>query len=76
MNLAAAHALTLMGQPGSWAGCAGKPLRACPDGVLRQARAFFKGLEHKTARTKEQVEGIRLVLDDREAHNPQQRLAL
>lgn len=65
-----------MGKPESWDCYGGKPLRVVPDAMLRQARAFFKGLDRKSARTKEQVEGINLVLADREAHNPQQRLAL
>jgi hypothetical protein len=76
MDLATAKALPLMGQPTSWAGYGRAPLEAVPDGVLRQARSFFKRVDEPNERTKAQVQAIDLVLADREANNPQQSLAL
>lgn len=78
MNLAAARATKLMGQTGVWSGHGGRALEHVPDGVLRQARAFFKSrnAEEPSPRLKEQVEAITIVLADREEHSPQERLAL
>jgi hypothetical protein len=76
MDLATAKATPLMGQPTSWAGYGRAPLEAVPDGVLRQARSFFKRVDEPNERTKAQVQAIDLVLADREANNPQQSLAL
>lgn len=65
-----------MGKPESWTGYGRTPLDGIPDGVLRQARSFFARVEQPNDRTREQVQAIDLILADREAHNPQQSLAL
>lgn len=76
MNLAEAKALVLMGRPDSWDGHGQRPLADVPDGVLRQARSFFRRVEHPNDRTKDQVAAITLILAEREANHPQQSLAL
>jgi hypothetical protein len=76
MNITEARATPLMGQPTSWSGYSRAPLEEVPDGVLRQARSFFKRVDEPNERTKAQVRAIDLVLADREANNPQQSLAL
>lgn len=78
MDLAGAKAIPLMGRPESWGGRGGKLLGTVPDGVLRQARSFFKEClrEGPNPRLKAQVQAIDLILADREAHHPQHSLAL
>lgn len=79
MDLAAAKALILMGRPESWDGHGQRPLDECPDKVLRAARGFFTKLLNegtKSPRMESQVEAINQILADREAHHPQQKLAL
>jgi hypothetical protein len=78
MTVAEAKTLPLMGRPESWGCRGGKPLGEIPDGVLRQARRFFSDIckQEPNARAEQQVEAIQLILADREAHNPQQALAL
>jgi hypothetical protein len=79
VDLATAKALPLMGRPESWDGHGGVALEKCPDAQLRAARGFFTRLLRdgtKSQRMEQQVDGIKLVLADREAHHPQQSLAL
>jgi hypothetical protein len=78
MTVADAKATRLMGQTGVWHGNGGRALELVPDGVLRQARSFFsqRNREEPSQRLQEQIEAITLVLDDREANSPQERLAL
>jgi hypothetical protein len=78
MNLSVARATKLLGKPHVWAGHGGRVLVDVPDGVLRQARRFFRdrNAEEPSARLVEQLEAIQLVLDDRETNSPQERLAL
>jgi hypothetical protein len=78
MNVAAAKALKLLGQSTVWHGHGGRALADVPDGVLKQARRFFKDRNHEepSARLQEQIEAITLVLADREENSPQERLAL
>jgi hypothetical protein len=78
LTIADAKATRLMGQTGVWHGNGGRALALVPDGVLRQARSFFKQrhAEDPSDRLREQIDAITLVLDDREANSPQARLAL
>jgi hypothetical protein len=78
MTLARALELPLMGRAESWANHGTKPLKDCPDKVLKQARHFFrdKVAEGANPRMEEQLAAIALVMDDREKNSPQESLPL
>jgi hypothetical protein len=78
MRVEDAKAMRLMGQTGVWHGNGGRALELVPDGILRQARSFFRqrNAEDPSPRLQGQIEAISMVLDDREANSPQGQLSL
>lgn len=79
MMLADAKNLLLMGNVFSWDSNGKKPLSLVPDDQLMAASKWFAQKikeEGPNPRMREQIEAIRVVLEDRESRNPQAKLAL